>query len=36
VLVRSDNESVVVNLHIDAAERVEEVYWVDPIHGKPI
>jgi uncharacterized RmlC-like cupin family protein len=32
VLVRSDNESVVVNLNIDAAERVEEVYWVDPIH----
>jgi uncharacterized RmlC-like cupin family protein len=35
VLVRSDNESVVVNLNIDAAERVEEVYWVDPIHRKP-
>ena len=33
VLVRSDNEAVVVNLNIDAAERVEEVYWVDPIHG---
>jgi uncharacterized RmlC-like cupin family protein len=32
VLVRSDNESVVVNLSIDAAERVEEVYWIDPIH----
>jgi uncharacterized RmlC-like cupin family protein len=32
VLVRSDNESVVVNLNIDAAERVEEVYWIDPIH----
>ncbi len=32
VLVRSDNESVVVNLRIDAAERVEEVYWIDPIH----
>ncbi len=29
VLVRSDNESVVVNLTIEAAERVEEVYWVD-------
>ncbi len=36
VLVRSDNESVVVNLNIDAAERVEEVYWIDPIHNKPI
>jgi uncharacterized RmlC-like cupin family protein len=35
VLVRSDNESVVVNLNIDAAERVEEVYWIDPIHKKP-
>ncbi len=35
VLVRSDNESVVVNLHIEAAERVEEVYWIDPIHGRP-
>jgi len=34
VLVRSDNESVVVNLQIDAAERVEEVYWIDPIHQK--
>src|ERR1700704_5346914 len=35
VLVRSDNESVVVNLNIDAAERVEEVYWTDPIHRGP-
>ncbi len=35
VLVRSDNESVVVNLNIEAAERVEEVYWIDPIHGRP-
>ena len=32
VLVRSDNEAVVVNLEIDAAERTEEVLWVDPIH----
>lgn len=32
VLVRSDNDAVVVNLNIDAAERVEEVYWIDPIH----
>ena len=32
VLVRSDNESVVVNLSIEAAERVEEVYWIDPVH----
>ena len=35
VLVRSDNESVVVNLNIEAAERVEEVYWIDPIHRRP-
>jgi uncharacterized RmlC-like cupin family protein len=35
VLVRSDNESVVVNLSIDAAERFEEVYWIDPIHAAP-
>src|ERR1700693_5338334 len=36
VLVRSDNEAVVVNLDIDAAERVEEVYWIDPIsRGTP-
>ena len=35
VLVRSDNESVVVNLNIDAAERFEEVYWIDPIHAPP-
>jgi uncharacterized RmlC-like cupin family protein len=35
VLVRSDNESVVVNLSIEAAERLEEVYWVDPIHPAP-
>jgi uncharacterized RmlC-like cupin family protein len=32
VLVRSDNEAVVINLDIDAAETVEQVLWVDPIH----
>jgi uncharacterized RmlC-like cupin family protein len=32
VLVRSDNEAVVVNLDIAPAEAVEEVRWVDPIH----
>ena len=31
VLVRSDNEAVVVNLDIDAAEKAETVAWVDPI-----
>lgn len=32
VLMRSDNEAVVVNLDIAAAERVETVLWIDPIH----
>jgi len=32
VLVRSDNEAVVVNLAIDAVEQPEQVLWVDPIH----
>lgn len=32
VLVRSDQEAVVVNLQIAAAETVEEVRWTDPIH----
>jgi uncharacterized RmlC-like cupin family protein len=32
VLVRSDNEAVVVNLDIDAAEPPEHVPWIDPIH----
>ena len=35
VLVRSDNEAVVVNLDITAAEQPEAVYWVDPIHKHP-
>ena len=36
VLVRSDNEAVVVNLpDVEAAERPETVYWVDPIHKQP-
>jgi uncharacterized RmlC-like cupin family protein len=35
VLMRSDNEAVVVNLDITPAERVEEVYWIDPIHRHP-
>ncbi|HEY1612028.1 MAG TPA: cupin domain-containing protein [Paraburkholderia sp.] len=35
VLVRSDNEAVVVNLNIDAVEKPETVYWVDPIHRHP-
>jgi uncharacterized RmlC-like cupin family protein len=32
VLVRSDNEAVVVNLDIEPAEKPENVAWVDPIH----
>ena len=32
VLVRSDQEPVVVNLDIPAVEEPEDVYWVDPIH----
>ncbi len=35
VLVRSDNEAVVVNLDIAPVERPEAVYWVDPIHKPP-
>jgi len=32
VVVRSDQEPVVVNLDIEPAEEVEEVRWVDPNH----
>ncbi len=32
VVVRSDNEAVVVNLDIAAVEQPEAVAWVDPIH----
>ena len=35
VLVRSDQEAVVVNLDIPAVEVPETVYWVDPIHPAP-
>jgi uncharacterized RmlC-like cupin family protein len=35
VLVRSDNEAVVVNLNIEPAERPESVAWIDPIHRAP-
>ena len=35
VLVRSDNEAVVINLDIAAVEQPEEVHWVDPIHRHP-
>ena len=32
VLVRSDSDSVVVNLEIEPAEKPEGVAWIDPIH----
>ena len=35
VLVRSDQEAVVVNLDIPAVEQPETVAWVDPIHKAP-
>lgn len=36
VLVRSDNEAVVVNItDVEPVEKPEEVYWVDPIHKHP-
>ena len=35
VLVRSDNEAVAINLDIAPAEKVEEVYCVDPTHPHP-
>jgi len=35
VIVRSGQESVVVNLEIAPAEPPEEVYWVDDIHSPP-
>jgi uncharacterized RmlC-like cupin family protein len=34
VVVRSDQEPVVVNLDIPAVEKPEEVYWIDPGHPK--
>ena len=35
VLVRSDQEAVVVNLDIPSVEVPEAVYWIDPIHADP-
>ena len=35
VLVRSDQEAVVVNLDIEPVERPERVAWIDPIHKSP-
>lgn len=35
VLVRSDQEAVVVNLDIPVVEEPEQVFWHDPIHSMP-
>ncbi len=36
VLVRSDNEALVVNItDVEPVENPEVVYWVDPIHRRP-
>jgi uncharacterized RmlC-like cupin family protein len=35
VLVRSDQEPVVVNLDLAVVEKPETVFWVDPIHPSP-
>ena len=32
MVIRSDNEAVVVNLDIEPAEKPENVAWIDPIH----
>jgi uncharacterized RmlC-like cupin family protein len=35
VVVRSDQEPIVVNLDIPAVENPQEIFWVDPAHPKP-
>ncbi|MGH9157582.1 MAG: cupin domain-containing protein, partial [Acidimicrobiales bacterium] len=35
VVVRSGRDPVVVNLDIEAAASVEEVFWVDSLHPHP-
>lgn len=35
ILVRSDQEPIVISLDIEPVEPPEEVYWVDPIHPEP-
>jgi uncharacterized RmlC-like cupin family protein len=35
VVVRSDQETVVVNLDIAPAEQPEEVRWIDALHREP-
>jgi uncharacterized RmlC-like cupin family protein len=35
VVVRSDQEPIVVNLDLPAVENPEEIFWLDPAHPKP-
>ncbi len=35
VIVRSDQEPIVVNLELPMVEPPEQVYWIDPAHPKP-
>ncbi len=35
VVVRSDQEPIVVNLEIPMVEQPEQVYWIDPGHPRP-
>lgn len=34
IVVRSDQEPVVVNLELPTIDQPEEVYWVDPLHPR--
>jgi uncharacterized RmlC-like cupin family protein len=34
VVVRSDQEPVVINLEIPTVEQPERIYWIDPVHPK--
>ena len=35
VVVRSDQEPIVVNLDLTVVEQPKQVYWIDPAHPKP-
>jgi uncharacterized RmlC-like cupin family protein len=35
VVVRSDQEPVVVNLELPTVEQPEQIHWIDPLHPKP-
>jgi uncharacterized RmlC-like cupin family protein len=34
VVIRSDQETVVINLDIEPVEKPEAVAWIDPIHRR--